>query len=788
MGRGQIIAHKGDGLYDVRLIYAYRSRITDRLATYTTQMAELDTKIAAETDPNKLALLKLQRASIQKLYDYYSTNMPADPTVEAWCADLTEDLTGNVGTIEIPGEQVTVIVRPGYNNRAVYTSARDGQMMPAIAGSPHQVLFNWMLLPGWQRHKPVYRTGTIITGSIDNNANTCSVCLEPAYSSQQYLPAVDGLAVGECGTTNQYASQVSTFCSNYPGHPFCTNTDEGSEINLTDAQLAQLKTVNQYVNQNYNRQNDPSGLALGDSWDVMSPGGAGDCEDFALTKMQKLVDDYGWNPANLKMVTSYTADGTGHAFLAVRTSNKGLVALDVNYDNVIESGKMPYRVDKIAMTKDTWRAYTRRMDAVTVEYMTCNSWAFADGDRVVVKFTDQDWTKPKVVGFAENPQSCELKFWLLFQDHQNCAVNQNISYNVITDVFAALGGSPAPEFRARAAGALASASIYVGGGFGQTCDGGSPDAGETTARFNRFATNTSTWSVLSNLPTVRCGLMAGSSGGLLFFFGGFNQQYDAKATTPDGCVEDGEYYSSFTQSVAPFFSDNNQYNPTGDAWTEKQVTNNDRGMGGPFSIGQLIFASGGIIGEVADTELAGTCFTSGSPPSELPITIFEDQYQFTDEVDRHSVSGDSWSAMTQLSSARAGHSSAQLGAFGYIFGGRSHTSMTDDDFHMEESLDGYNQWQTYSAAKYDQAGNAWSTIQKLPVGYPDYTPSFGDLPAAASYDSIFVTVYPSEETSDYIFAKYSPTGNSYQLVGVRADLDTANDHFYKKAGSIGFIT
>jgi len=409
MGKGYIIAHKGAGLYDVRLTYAYRSRITERLALYTVQIAALDIKIAAETDVNKKALLKLQRASVQKLYDYYSTKMPADPAVEAWCADLTEDLAYGtvVGTIEIPGEQVTVLVRPAYDGRSIYSSARDGMLMPAIAGSAHQVLFNWMLLPGWQRHKPIYRTGTI--SAIDYEANTCTVCLEPAYSSQQNLPAIDGLTVADCGATA--LAGASDFCTRYPTHPFCTNSEEGSEINLDTGQLAQLQTVNSSVNLNYGRQGDPSGYRTGDSWDVMAPGGSGDCEDFALTKMQQLVDTYGWSPANLKLVTGYTSTGVYHAMLGVRTSNYGLMILDVNNDPVVSSTKLPYRIDKIAMTATSWKNYSRQLTAVPIEYMDCNAWAFAAGDNVVVQFIDQKWTTPKVVGFAEEPKPCSVYIW-----------------------------------------------------------------------------------------------------------------------------------------------------------------------------------------------------------------------------------------------------------------------------------------------------------------------------------------------------------------------------------------
>lgn len=43
---------------------------------------------------------------------------------------------------------------------------------------------------------------------------------------------------------------------------------------------------------------------------------------------------------------------------------------------------------------------------VPVEYLTCNCTAFSVGDRVVVQFTGQDWSTPKVIGFESNPKGC----------------------------------------------------------------------------------------------------------------------------------------------------------------------------------------------------------------------------------------------------------------------------------------------------------------------------------------------------------------------------------------------
>lgn len=43
---------------------------------------------------------------------------------------------------------------------------------------------------------------------------------------------------------------------------------------------------------------------------------------------------------------------------------------------------------------------------VQIDYMYCNGAAFSVGDLVLIKFTDQDWNQPKVIGFKDNPKPC----------------------------------------------------------------------------------------------------------------------------------------------------------------------------------------------------------------------------------------------------------------------------------------------------------------------------------------------------------------------------------------------
>lgn len=106
---------------------------------------------------------------------------------QAYCADLTEDLSGEVGVIEIAGDwQKGVNIQPGYEGNAAYNASRDGNLFevpqaPAKEGHQAGVYWDWAMRPGWQKWKPNYRYGTIT--EIDYDADTCSVSLEACLST-----------------------------------------------------------------------------------------------------------------------------------------------------------------------------------------------------------------------------------------------------------------------------------------------------------------------------------------------------------------------------------------------------------------------------------------------------------------------------------------------------------------------------------------------------------------------------------------------------------------------------
>lgn len=107
----------------------------------------------------------------------------------AWCADFTEDASGEVASIEVPGEpQEPIIIYPQFSE-GKHEPERDGLLAPREWQTGAQVYFNAAILPGWQKFKPTYRLATVI--NVDRPSGTVDIELDQALSSAQ------GIKVGE---------------------------------------------------------------------------------------------------------------------------------------------------------------------------------------------------------------------------------------------------------------------------------------------------------------------------------------------------------------------------------------------------------------------------------------------------------------------------------------------------------------------------------------------------------------------------------------------------------------
>jgi hypothetical protein len=131
-----------------------------------------------KTAPLQLALDALvdEQTKLQKDKAYWD-GLQLESTLQAWCADYTENGSGEVATMEIPGENQIVLIKPG----APAGNTVDGKLVAREVQSPEQVFFNAAILPGWQKFKPTYRSGVIT--ALNTSNNTASVTLDAAQSS-----------------------------------------------------------------------------------------------------------------------------------------------------------------------------------------------------------------------------------------------------------------------------------------------------------------------------------------------------------------------------------------------------------------------------------------------------------------------------------------------------------------------------------------------------------------------------------------------------------------------------
>jgi hypothetical protein len=165
--------------------------------TYTEQEKEAsDLAYDLALLDQQLAAIDLNITAIDKRIAYLNAECPEDSTISAWCADLTEDLSGYVGTVEVPGEKQVVQIQPGYEGNAAYDEDRDGQLFFTPAMTPAQAFYNFALLPGWQKWKPLFRYGTI----TDITAGLAAVTLDASMVSSG-----QGLGINQATTLSGVA-------------------------------------------------------------------------------------------------------------------------------------------------------------------------------------------------------------------------------------------------------------------------------------------------------------------------------------------------------------------------------------------------------------------------------------------------------------------------------------------------------------------------------------------------------------------------------------------------------
>jgi predicted transglutaminase-like cysteine proteinase len=733
MGKAQIITDYGNGLYRIKIIYGGRTQFNNRISILTQAISDLQDRIDAETDDYQKKLLKLEKAALEKSKSYLQDKFPDDYEINVFCCDLTEGLSGNIGTIDIPGEAFEIKIQPGYSGNANYNSARDGIIWPSIAGSADWCYFNQAIMPGWQKHKPTYRIARIVAGSINTGAHTCDVCIGGAFSSQQNLNVNQDVAIQGCPANEE--SGFADFCSRNPSHPTCTNTTEPSPLNAGETLFAKIKEINLDVNSSHEYQSDSSGWRVQEYWDIMSAGEKGDCEDFALTKMQALLD-YGVGVEHLQIATCAVEQGLGwHAVLMIQTQNRGTLVLDNRFDKVLTKETLQnfgYQWDTYQAAGRSWNSFSTKLIGVPIEYMTCHSLVFADDDQVVLKFVDQDWANPKVIGFQTDPESCDPCLWAIFGEswpNPSGATEFNIATKTgLTSLIEAPSWQAGASWR-HAAGFILSGAIYTcGGEFVEISEWPTPDFSIdlTAKKFSPIKGQGE--GVMSNISDMIAPARARAIGFSL----------DSKGYIVTGTTDRIEAVTDQMFATKA----NHKFDPDTGSWTTKQNINIGRLEASSFADDQYGYVWAGYKNWIYHGE-GGPRWDYSKPEDAL------------ESAERYDPVANSWAYRNNSPQAVFAQTSNELygkgiGCFGYA-----------ENFN--EYPDPYAStigWPRQDAQVYNPATNSWITTGDAPqyqFGQEDT-----DLSSTFSYPGgmAFEKFYLFTPVVSGIY-QYNPSGNSW---------------------------
>ena len=179
MGRATITGGGPDGEYTALVRYL-RDTIEAQISGLETRADMYRDRINGMDEGIEKNMFKAQLLGVEKRISYLGTAAPVDKDIAVWCADLTEDLSGDVGLIEVPGQTQYFNIVPGFSGDAPYDIAAHGFLMPTVGLTAAQAYSNLGLLPAWQKWKPTFRYGEItgITDETLSAAGDTSVIIE----------------------------------------------------------------------------------------------------------------------------------------------------------------------------------------------------------------------------------------------------------------------------------------------------------------------------------------------------------------------------------------------------------------------------------------------------------------------------------------------------------------------------------------------------------------------------------------------------------------------------------
>ncbi len=157
---------------DAAITEGDQAKIQKVVASIAKEQSEF---LQLQTKKNGVELVKI---GLEKQKKFLEDNVKGSKDQIAWCADYSEELSGEVGTIELGLSDEMVIIKPaGCDGVAAgHSPEADGQLMEIMAMGPASAFINYALRPGQAKWHPRYRAAILTNISKENN--TGDIALE----------------------------------------------------------------------------------------------------------------------------------------------------------------------------------------------------------------------------------------------------------------------------------------------------------------------------------------------------------------------------------------------------------------------------------------------------------------------------------------------------------------------------------------------------------------------------------------------------------------------------------
>lgn len=140
---------------------------------------------------------------------------------------------------------------------------------------------------------------------------------------------------------DEFCKDITIFCEKFADH----RPDLAGDITLTPEMFKRIDAVNRAVNKSIEPMQDIQLYGVKEKW--MIPAEAGDCEDYVLLKMIRLINE-GIDPAYLHIMVVRDENLEGHAILGVDVVVRGArntLVLDNKYEGIRTLSEMQEKYD-----------------------------------------------------------------------------------------------------------------------------------------------------------------------------------------------------------------------------------------------------------------------------------------------------------------------------------------------------------------------------------------------------------------------------------------------------------